>query len=78
MLLSKAKENGAEVAGLETLMEQASLFDRLTMAEQVKLLVDTVCHYDLVQENFTMLKSLYLKTGSGQHAPLFTVLYGQG
>ena len=65
VLLSKAKENGAEVAGLETLMEQASLFDRLTMAEQVKLLVDTVCHYDLVQENFTMLKSLYLKQDLG-------------
>ena len=65
VLLSAANENGAEVAGLETLMEQASLFDRLTLAEQVKLLTDTVCHYDLTEESFAALKSLYLKQDLG-------------
>ena len=61
VLLSLAKQNGSEVAGLETLKEQAELFSGLTIAEQVKLLTDTVCHYDLVEQDFQAMKEFYLE-----------------
>ena len=65
VLLARAKQNGAEVAGLESLTEQASLFSQFTLAEQVKILTDTVCHYDLAQREFARLKSLYLRRDLG-------------
>lgn len=61
VLLSLAKQNGASVAGLESLQEQAQIFSQLNMDEQVKLLTDTVCHYDVVEEDFSAMKSFYLK-----------------
>ncbi len=61
VLLSLAKQNGSQVAGLETLKEQGALFSDLTIPEQVKLLTDTVCHYDLVEQDFYAMKALYLK-----------------
>ncbi len=61
VLLSLAKQNGATVAGLESLQEQAQIFSHLDMDEQVKLLTDTVCHYDVVEEDFSVMKSFYLK-----------------
>ena len=65
VLLSLAQQNGADVAGLESLKEQGEIFNQLTFDEQVKLLTDTVCHYDIVEEEFTMMKSLYLKHDLG-------------
>ena len=65
VLLSKAKQNGAEVAGLESLAEQAALFGQFTLAEQSKILTDTVCHYDLAWREFAELKSLYLRRDLG-------------
>jgi uncharacterized protein YbaP (TraB family) len=61
VLLSLAKQNGSQVAGLETLKEQAKLFSDLSIAEQVKLLTDTVCHYDQVEQDFQAMKAFYLK-----------------
>ena len=61
VLLSLAKQNGSQVAGLETLKEQGELFSGLTIPEQVKLLTDTVCHYDLVEQDFQAMKAFYLK-----------------
>ncbi len=61
MLLSRARQNGAAVAGLESLQEQANILARLPLSEQIELLTDTVCHYDIVVESFTRMKSLYLK-----------------
>ena len=61
VLLSLAKQNGATVYGLESLHEQALIFSQLNMDEQVKLLTDTVCHYDVVEEDFSAMKSFYLK-----------------
>ena len=61
VLLSLAQQNGSQVAGLETLKEQSELFSGLTIPEQVKLLTDTVCHYDLVEEDFQAMKAFYLK-----------------
>jgi uncharacterized protein YbaP (TraB family) len=65
VLLSLAQENGASVAGLETIREQAEIFNDLNIDEQVKLLTDAVCHYDVVEEDFTAMKSFYLKRDLG-------------
>ena len=65
VLLSLAKQNGSQVAGLETLKEQGELFSGLTIPEQVKLLTDTVCHYDLVEQDFQAMKAFYLKRDLG-------------
>lgn len=61
VLLSLAKQNGSQVAGLETLKEQATLFSDLSIPEQVKLLTDTVCHYEQIEEDFQVMKAFYLK-----------------
>lgn len=61
VLLSLAKQNGSQVAGLETLKEQSTLFSDLSIPEQVKLLTDTVCHYDEIEEDFQVMKAFYLK-----------------
>ncbi len=60
-LLAIAQENGIEAHGLESLQEQGKIFDDLTLATQLGLLIDTVCHYDLVLEDFERIKSLYIK-----------------
>ena len=65
VLLSIAKQNGSQVTGLETLKEQGELFSDLTIPEQVKLLTDTVCHYDMVEQDFKAMKAFYLKRDLG-------------
>jgi len=77
VLLSLARQNGATVAGLESLKEQGEIFNQLSLDEQVKLLTDTVCHYDVVEEDFTIMKSLYLKRDLGgmyRHAQRYTMI----
>lgn len=65
VLLSLAQQKGAAVAGLETMQEQAQIFSDLNIDEQVKLLTDTVCHYDVVEEDFVAMKSFYLARDLG-------------
>jgi uncharacterized protein len=65
VLLSLAQQDGATVSGLESLKEQADIFSDLKMPEQVKLLTDTVCHYDVIEEDFIAMKSFYLKRDLG-------------
>tara|TARA_R110002072_G_scaffold100107_2_gene220355 strand:- start:31243 stop:32172 length:930 start_codon:yes stop_codon:yes gene_type:complete len=65
VLLSLAQQNGAIVSGLETLKEQAEIFSDLEMPDQIKLLTDTVCHYDVIEGDFIAMKSYYLKGDLG-------------
>jgi len=65
VLLTLAKQNGASVAGLETLKEQGDIFSELNLSEQVILLTDTVCHYETVEEDFVVMKEFYLKRDVG-------------
>jgi len=65
VLLSLAQQNGATVSGLESLKEQADIFSDLKLPDQVKLLTDTVCHYDVIEEDFIAMKSFYLKRDLG-------------
>jgi len=60
-LLQTAQQNGAEVHGLESLSEQGDIFSTIDFDDQVKLLLDTICHYDVVKSDFEKMKSLYLE-----------------
>lgn len=76
VLLSIAQQNGTAVAGLESLKEQGDIFSELNMEEQVKLLTDTVCHYETVEQDFEAMKSFYLKrdlAGLYQYAQRYSV-----
>lgn len=60
-LLKLARENGAELHGLETMEEQTSILNNLDLNFQLRLLIDTVCHYDLVKQDFEKMKAFYLE-----------------
>ncbi len=60
-LLNKAQENGAQVTALETLEEQGGIFGDMALESQLRLLLDTVCHYEMLEEDFEVMKSYYLK-----------------
>lgn len=59
-LLAIARQNGAELHGLETLTEQGNVFSNFDLDTQVRLLLDTVCNYDILNNDFEIMKSLYL------------------
>ncbi len=59
-LLDIARQNGAELHGLETLSEQGSVFSGMAEEEQLQLLMDTLCNYDHVTNDFEQMKLLYL------------------
>lgn len=59
-LLQIAQQNGARVSGLESVEEQIDIFSEMSMQDQLRLLVDVVCHYDTVNEDFEKMKSLYI------------------
>ncbi|MEX2524923.1 MAG: TraB/GumN family protein [Gammaproteobacteria bacterium] len=61
VLMETALDNGARVHGLETLREQGEIFNQMPLDDQLRLLADTVCHYDTVQKDFEIMKSLYLQ-----------------
>ena len=60
-LLEIARQNGAELHGLETLTEQADVFSNFDLKTQVRFLLDTICNYDILNNDFEVMKSLYLK-----------------
>jgi uncharacterized protein YbaP (TraB family) len=61
LLMLRAREYGLPVEGLETLEEQAQAFGAFSDAEQVAMLRDTVCHFELVQAQIRRLVDLYLR-----------------
>lgn len=60
-LLGTARNQGLETRGLETLSEQGQVFSSMDIKSQVRLLLDTLCHYDKVSSDFETMKLLYLK-----------------
>ena len=60
VLMQQAAEQNIPVNGLETMEEQAEVFDALKPADQVALLKDTVCHYETVQRELSELVAHYL------------------
>jgi hypothetical protein len=59
-LMNIALNGGAAIHGLETMQEQLDIFDQMPLDSQVTLLTDTVCNYDLVLDDITTMKRLYL------------------
>ena len=59
-LLQMAQQNNQAILGLETLSDQVGIFSELTTREQLILLHDTVCNYDLVALGFSDMIELYL------------------
>ncbi|TAJ92222.1 MAG: TraB/GumN family protein [Gammaproteobacteria bacterium] len=60
MLLNRALEQGAATHGLESMREQLDIFEDLPQDQQLRLLADTVCHYEVVTDDFAVMKRLYL------------------
>lgn len=59
-LLDIARKNGAQITSLETSTEQIEIFSDMELDDQVRILADTVCHYDSMLSDFNELKRLYL------------------
>jgi len=60
-LLERAQQAGATLHGLESMEEQGRVFNDLDITDQVQLLTDTVCHYEIVSGDFERMKELYLE-----------------
>ncbi len=60
-LLEIATSQGARTMGLETLSEQGAIFSEMTLDKQLRLLLDTVCNYDLVNQGIEEMKEFYLQ-----------------
>lgn len=61
VLKSRAQEQGLSVHGLETVTEQAAIFEELDRVTQIRLLRDSVCHYETLQGDMADMKQLYLQ-----------------
>jgi len=60
-LFEIAMSQGVRTIGLETLSEQGAVFSGMALDDQFRLLLDTVCNYDLVMQDIEEMKRLYLK-----------------
>jgi len=60
-LLEIAMGQGAKTAGLETLSEQGAVFSEMALNDQLRLLLDTVCNYNLVAQGIEEMKQFYLE-----------------
>ncbi len=61
LLLEMARQREMNIIGLETISEQLSAFTGLAHEEQIRILLDTLCNYDLVLHGFEEMIALYLK-----------------
>ena len=71
-LLRLARTGEAATRGLESMEELGSVFNSLSLADQVRLLTDAVCHRETLEGDFAKMISLYAE---GDLAGLFS--YGQ-
>ncbi len=58
-LLQIARESDVRTGGLESLKEQGDLFNSFPLDDQVRLLTDTVCHHEMLANDFEKMISLY-------------------
>lgn len=58
-LLHLALEAGLDTMGLESVVEQGSLFNSFSLDDQVRLLTDAVCHRGILEDDFAKMISLY-------------------
>lgn len=60
-LFGAAVEQNKKVYGLETVQEQLSVFDSMSLAEQARLVADTVKHHGELDHAFEEMIAAYLK-----------------
>jgi uncharacterized protein YbaP (TraB family) len=60
-LMELARRQGAALYGLESMQEQADALAGLPIEDQLRLLTDTVCHYDVLQQDIEVMIERYLK-----------------
>lgn len=60
-LFEMAVDQGAKTSGLETLSEQGAVFSKMALKDQLRLLLDTVCNYNLVTQGIEKMKQFYLE-----------------
>ena len=58
-LLQLATDAKISARGLESLQEQGQLFNSFSLADQVRLLTDAVCHRELLVSDFAVMIALY-------------------
>lgn len=58
-LIHHARATDMTVVGLEEPLEQLAHFEQMPEAEQLQILIDTVCHYSDLQQDFIVMKDLY-------------------
>ena len=61
VLLEIARQQDMEILGLETISEQLSALTGLDDSEQIQILVDTLCNYDVVLNGFEEMILMYLQ-----------------
>jgi len=61
VLLEIARQKDMQILGLESITEQLSAFTGLDSTEQIQILLDTLCNYDLVLHGFEEMIALYLQ-----------------
>lgn len=59
VLMALAQNAGLSLYGLESMEEQAETLGGLPVADQVRLLADTICHYDTVQSDVEEMIEYY-------------------
>jgi uncharacterized protein YbaP (TraB family) len=65
VLMESAYQQHKAVHGLESIDEQAAIFERMAVSDQIALLVDLVCNYDVVQGDIEAMKDAYLARDLG-------------
>ena len=60
-LLDIAKNHNKQLIGLETLDQQLAFFNQLEHHEQIKMLFDTVCNYETIQNDLKQMINYYIK-----------------
>jgi uncharacterized protein len=59
MLLTAAQADGKQISALETVDEQIAVFESLPMDQQIDMLREVVCHYDVLQSEMEVMFELY-------------------
>ena len=60
LLMLTAQQAGKEMRGLESLDEQAAVFESLSFPDQAAMLAEVVCHYEIMQRDMEMLVEHYI------------------
>lgn len=59
MLLTAAQASGKQITALETVDEQIAVFEGLPTDDQIDMLREVVCHYDVLQTETEVMLDLY-------------------